>query len=495
MPVSLPDDLMVSVSGFRGRVGAPLTPELITSLAAAFGTFLREEGGGQTVYLGRDSRTSGPMFTDAARAGLVSVGTSVVDLGVVPTPTLLLAAEEAGAAGALGVTASHNPAEWNALKFAGGDGLFLDAEQMGRFRKLLDKVNYSRASWDELGQVSLDRDAVNRHIERILELPFVDVEALRKRRFHVALDCVHGAGGQMVPALLSQLGCRVSGMGLESDGRFPRDPEPTAANLTGLGALVRSSGAELGFALDPDVDRLALVNGEGDPVGEDLTLALCAHVVLSREWSRGPVVTNLSTSQVVEDVAREAGVPCLRAPVGEVNVARRMEAEGAPVGGEGNGGVILRDLHLTRDAPLGVALILQHLLETGASLKEAVDRWPSYQIVKEKAPFPREQIQEGYAALLAAFQPKGADGREEGQGGPGSDGADDGAGQKDQAGTADQSLVVDRSDGLRLAWPDRREWLHVRPSGTEPVVRFIAEATSRERAEALVARGREILGA
>ncbi len=459
MAISLPSDLIVSVSGFRGRVGAPLTPELMGGLAAAFGAFLQAEGSGEVVYLGRDSRTSGAMFADAARAGLVSVGCRVVDVGIVPTPTLLLAAEDADAAGALGVTASHNPADWNALKFAGGDGIFLDADRMARFQEFLTAGDLPRAPWDQLGRSSLDRDAVARHVARILDLPFLDVDGIRRRRFHVAVDCVRGAGGVIIPGLLAELGCRVSGIGLEPDGHFPRDPEPTAANLNDLSELVRDSGADVGFAVDPDVDRLSLVDGGGVAVGEDLTLALCAQVVLKR--SPGPVVTNLSTSQVVEDVARWAGVPCVRAPVGEINVSRRMEEEGAAIGGEGNGGVILPQLHLTRDAPLGVALILQHLFQEEASLREAVDRWPSYEIVKEKAAYPRERVAEAYAALTEALA----------------------------------APERDTTDGLRMAWPDAREWLHVRPSGTEPVVRFIAEAPSRERARELVRTARRVLGA
>jgi phosphomannomutase len=466
MPVKLPSDLMVGVSGFRGRVGIVLTPELVASLAAAFGSFLRdseappEAGPRPSVYLGRDSRTSGAMLADAARAGLVSVGCDVVDLGVVPTPTLLLAAEEAGAAGALGVTASHNPAEWNALKFAGGDGVFLDRERMGRFRELLaSEGEIPRAPWDGLGGTEADHGAVDRHVSRILDLPYLDVEGLRERRFHVAVDCVRGAGGVIIPRLLEELGCRVRGIGLEPDGRFPRDPEPTPENLSDLGALVRDSGAEFGLAVDPDVDRLSLVDEKGIAVGEDLTLALCADVVLRHR--KAPLVTNLSTSQVVEDVARSAGVPCVRAPVGEINVARRMEDEGAAIGGEGNGGVILSELHLTRDAPLGVALILQHLLERGATLRGAVDRWPGYHIVKDKTPYPRDRVEEGYLALSRAFDPE----------------------------------ERDSQDGLRMAWPESGEWLHVRPSGTEPVVRFIAEARSEARARELVLEARRILGA
>lgn len=459
MPVALPDDLVVSVSGFRGKVGRPLTPELIASLAAAFGAFLREEGSGDAVYLGRDSRTSGAMYAAAARAGLSSVGVRVVDLGIVPTPTLLLAAEEAGAAGALGVTASHNPAEWNALKFGGGDGFFLDAHRMERFQRFLAHGDVGRAEWDALGAVEQDTSAIARHMERILALPMLDVAGLRGRAFHVALDCVHGAGGRMVPALLEALGCRVTGIGLEVDGRFPRDPEPTAANLGDLGALMLQSGAEVGFAVDPDVDRLSLVDESGTPLGEDLTLALCAAAVLRRR--KGPVVTNLSTSRVVEDVAAAAGVACHRAPVGEVNVARRMQSEGAVIGGEGNGGVILPELHHTRDAPVGIALVLQHLLDEGTLLRDAADRWPRYVIVKEKVGMARERVGAAYSALSDAFD----------------------------------APERDTSDGLRLAWPDRGEWLHVRPSGTEPVVRFIAEARDETRARWLVDEARRTLGA
>jgi phosphomannomutase len=457
MPVRLPPDLMVSVSGFRGKVGSCLTPELFTAIAASFGAFLRQEGAGDTVYLGRDSRTSGRMLSDAVRAGLISVGVRVVDVGVVPTPTLLLAAGEAGAAGALGVTASHNPAEWNALKFVGPDGIFLDPDRMGRFQAFLRQQDPPRAAWDQLGSAEVDGGAIDRHLERILALPFLDVPALRARRFRVAVDCVHGAGGPVVPRLLESLGCEVVGIGLEPDGRFPRDPEPTADNLKDLGALVRSSGSELGLAVDPDVDRLSLVDETGTPLGEDLTLALCAAAVLRRQ--PGTVVTNLSTSGVVEDVARAAGVPLVRAPVGEANVSRRIAIEGAVIGGEGNGGVILPALHLTRDAPLGCALLLQHLLDEGKSLRSAANRWPSYTIVKEKLVFPRERIEEAYGAVAQGFPP----------------------------------AEVNREDGLRLGWGASGEWLHVRPSGTEPIVRLIAEARDVARAREIISRARELL--
>ncbi len=457
MPVQLPRDLMVSVSGVRGRVGDPLTPELVAGIAAAFGAFLSEGGGDGPVLLGRDSRTSGPMYAAAVSAGLQSVGCAVVDLGVVPTPTLLLAVEDAGALGGVSLTASHNPADWNALKLVSGEGLFLDAERSARFRAYLAQADPPRAPWDHLVAPRADPDAWARHLERIVALPHLDVDAVRRRGLTVALDCVHGAGGRPMLELLDRLGCRVHGIGLEADGRFPRDPEPTAANLTELGALVRERGADIGLAVDPDVDRLSLVDESGAPVGEDMTLALAAAAVLER--TRGTVVTNLSTSLVVEDVARAFGVPLLRAPVGEINVARRMQTEGAVVGGEGNGGVILPALHLTRDAPVAAALVLQHLVDEDVTVSEAVGRWPGYTIVKEKIAFPREALGDAYEALSADL---------------GSEERDD-------------------SDGLRLAWPRRGCWLHVRASSTEPVVRLIAEAREATEARGLVERARDVL--
>ena len=243
---------MVSVSGVRGRVGDPLTPELMAGIAAAFGAFLRGEGASGPIFVARDSRTSGAMYQAAVVSGLQSVGCDVVVLGVVPTPTLLLAVEDGGGAGGVGVTASHNPAEWNALKLVSGEGIFLDAERSARFRRYLAEVDPPRASWDALGVVTEDRGSWERHLARILALPHLDVPALRSRASSVAVDCVHGAGGPVVAQLLEALGCSYTGIGMTPDGRFPRDPEPTAANLADLGRLVKESGAALGLAIDPD---------------------------------------------------------------------------------------------------------------------------------------------------------------------------------------------------------------------------------------------------
>jgi phosphomannomutase len=446
------ETLMVSVSGVRGIVGKDLTPEFVARWAAAFGTLVRD-GVAASIVLARDARTSGAMFTDAARSGLQSVGCSVIDCGCVPTPTAQLAVEHHHAAGGIILTASHNPIEWNALKFVGPDGLFLDQAAAGRLRSLAEGM-VPRASWDGLGGQSHDGEAIDRHLQQVLALPFVDREAIAARRFRVALDCVRGAGGTTMPRLLELLGCTVVGINLEPDGRFPRPPEPVPEHLAALGALVRESGADLGMAVDPDVDRLALVDETGRPIGEDYTLAFAVDTVLRRR--AGPVVVNLSTSLVVDDAAAAHGVTVARAPVGEANVARAMQQAGAVVGGEGNGGVMLPALHLGRDAPLAAALILDLLATGDHALSARVAARPRYAIVKAKAPRGAD-----LAALYGALERRFAD------------------------------AAADRRDGLRLGWPDR--WLHVRPSGTEPIVRIIAEAPTPAAAEALVIACRDTL--
>jgi phosphomannomutase len=444
------EGLMVSVSGVRGRVGEALTPEIVAKFAAGFGAWaLARSGGKATIIVGRDSRVSGPMFQSVVHAALQSVGCNVLDVGMVPTPTVQLAVEHHHASGGLAITASHNPIEWNALKFIGPSGLFLDAAEAADMRQVVDG-KIPRATWDKLGSVVYDRDAAREHIEKILALPFLDVEGIQKRKFMVALDCVRGAGGAFMPVLLELLGCKLATINMEPDGRFPRPPEPVAENLGELQKLVQDSHCDIGMAVDPDVDRLALVSDEGVAIGEDYTLALAAKVVLRHR--KGPIVTNLSTSRIVDDIATEAGSRVIRAPVGEVNVATRMRSEHAPIGGEGNGGVILPELHLGRDAPVGAALILQLLLEEGDKkpLSKIIAAYPRYIIVKDKLDRPKAPLDTVYSALRRAF--------------PDAD--------------------ADTQDGLRLSWPDR--WVHIRPSGTEPIVRVIAEARSAEEAETLV---------
>jgi phosphomannomutase len=444
---------MVSVSGVRGIVGRDLTPDLVARFAAAFGV-LAAQAGRPSVVLARDARTSGPMFAAAARAGLQSVGCEVIDCGLIPTPTAQLAVEHHGAGGGIVLTASHNPIEWNALKFVGPDGVFLDADTGARLLALVEG-DIPRAAWDRVGEVRKDDGAVARHLDRLLALPDLDVAAIRRRRFGVALDCVRGAGGTIMPRLLEALGCRVEVINGQTDGRFPRPPEPVPEHLGDLGAAVLRAGAQVGIAVDPDVDRLALVDETGAAIGEDYTLAFAVEAVLRRR--RGPVVVNLSTSLVVDDAARAFGVPVQRAPVGEANVARAMRVAHAVVGGEGNGGVMLPALHLGRDAPVAAALVLDLLATDAAGIAARVAARPRYAIVKAKAPRGPD-LSAVYRALEARFG----------------------------------DAAPDRQDGLRLAWPDR--WLHVRPSGTEPIVRLIAEAPSRADADALVAAARDVLG-
>jgi phosphomannomutase len=445
---------MRSVSGLRGIVGADLVPAVVTRYAEAFGRYVAA-GGGRSVALARDSRQSGPAFVEAAAEGLVAAGMEVVDLGMVPTPTAQLAVEflHGGFAAGIVVTASHNPVEWNALKFVGPGGRFLGKSQAEAFFALVDAGPPAAAG--RPGTRRREEGAVALHLERVLGLPWLDLGAIRARRFKVALDCVRGAGATIMPALLEALGCEVCGIDLEPDGRFPREPEPIPEHLGALGALVRESGSDLGVAVDPDVDRLALVDETGHPIGEDYTLAFAVRAVLARH--PGPVVTNLSTSLVVDDAARACGAVVERAPVGEANVVERMAARGAVVGGEGNGGVILPEVHLGRDAPVAATLALALLAGRGGTVSSLVNSAPRYTIVKAKLPRPDGPLDGAYEALRRAFG----------------------------------EAVADRQDGLRLALPDR--WVHVRPSGTEPVVRIIAEAPSRAEAEALVERGRAAL--
>jgi len=457
------DTLMVSVSGVRGLVGTDLTPEVVARWAAAFGTWARDgkrpsgrRAVGPSVVVGRDARTSGPMFVAAATAGLQSVGCHVIDVGLVATPTVQLAVEHHRAAGGIVLTASHNPIEWNALKFVGPDGIFLDSQSGTRVRELAAGNSLPRANYNAIGGVEADSDAISRHLAAVLALRAVDVRAIKRRRFRVALDTVRGAGGAVMPELLKRLGCRVTAINLETDGLFPRPPEPVPENLKALGRLVRRHKADVGIAVDPDVDRLAIVDERGRPIGEDYTLAFAIRAV--RPSGRRTVVCNLSTSLVVEDAAKAFGAEVIRAPVGEAHVARKIIELKAAIGGEGNGGVMYPALHVGRDAPVAGALLLGLLARERVTVSELVALHPRYTIVKAKVPRgPR--LEPVYDGLRRRFP----------------------------------EAAVDTQDGLRLAWPDR--WLHVRPSGTEPIIRLIAEAPSRADAELLIDEGRRLCAA
>jgi phosphomannomutase len=448
------DTLMVGVSGVRGIVGKDLTPEVVRRWAVAFGRWTAARR--PLVVLGRDSRKSGPELSAAARAGLTAAGCDVIDVGLVPTPTIQLAVTHHDAGGGIAVTASHNPGEWNALKFIGADGIFLDSADGARVRELTGEDGAGRG---RTGNVTEDTSAIERHIAAVLALPAIDVSRIRAEKFRVALDTVRGAGGVIMPALLERLGCAVWGLDLATDGEFPRAPEPIPEHLGALGTAVRKSGAALGIAVDPDVDRLALVDETGTAIGEDYTLAFAVRAILGAghggRRKGAPVVCNLSTSLVVEDAAREYGAPVVRTPVGEVHVARKMVELGAVIGGEGNGGVMYAPLHAGRDAPVAAALVLDLLARSGRRVSDLVAAAPRYTIVKAKVA-RGPALDRVYAALRARFA----------------------------------DATADAADGLRLAWRDR--WLHVRASNTEPIIRLIAEAPTGALAQQLVDEGKRL---
>lgn len=442
--------LIISVSGIRGRVGKGLTPEVACAFASTFGALC---GSGE-ILVGRDTRGSGDMLRLAVLSGLVSVGSNVVDLGIVPTPTVLFNVRRGGAAGGIAITASHNPIPWNGLKFVGSSGIFLDEKEGTEFLKQHAAGGARKVSWNRLGHLRSDANAVQRHIRAILDLDLIHVEQIRARKFRVALDPVNGAGIVASPLLLRELGCEVILLNDRITGRFAHDPEPVPDHLTDLCAQVKIRGADIGFANDPDADRLAIVSEKGVPIGEEYTLALATKFLLRRRL--GPVVANLSTSQMMEDIARAVGVDVYRTPVGEVNVVRTIQATGAVIGGEGNGGVILPALNLGRDALVGMALTLQYLAETGATVTELTEELPRYVILKRKYQRPGLNKDQALSAVRLAYEGK---------------------------------VNMDLRDGVKLIRGSA--WIHLRKSNTEPILRAVVEAGTREEAEELY---QEVIG-
>jgi phosphomannomutase len=434
-------DLIVSVSGIRGIIGQGLTP----AAALAFASALGEYTGGGRVVLSRDGRPSGVMLRHAILAGLTAAGCEVQDLGVAPTATVGLAVRHLTAAGGIQITASHNPAPWNGLKLFGPDGRVLSAAE-GRKVKILFEARRGRhVRWNELGTAADYHKALDQHLERVLQL--VDGARIRAARLRAFLDANGGAGGPLGRQLLQAFQVETSGRGLDADGAFLHEPEPTAENLRDVCPLVKEHRANLGFALDPDSDRLALIDEKGQYIGEELTLALAVRFRLAHE--RGPVVVNMSTSRVSEDVAAKFGCVCHRSAVGEANVADKMLEVGAVIGGEGNGGVMDPRVGLVRDPFIGMGLILNLMAETGRTLSELVAELPVYHIVKDRYTVGPDRLPQLYQELTTRWP----------------------------------EAKANRLDGLRLDWKDR--WVHVRPSNTEPIVRVIAEAPGTGNAERL----------
>jgi phosphomannomutase len=433
--------LIVSVSGIRGIVGQSLTP----AAALAFASALGAHAGGGGIVVSRDGRPSGVMLRHAVLAGLTAAGCEVHDLGIAPTPTVGLAVRELQAAGGMQITASHNPAPWNGLKLFGPDGRVLSAAEGRKVQALFENGAGRRVAWDALGTVHDYSKAEELHRDRILEL--VDGPRICAAGLRAFLDANGGAGGPLGRRLLEGFGVETFCRGCDADGVFLHEPEPTAENLRDICPLVPEQRADIGFALDPDSDRLALIDEKGRYIGEELTLALA--VLYRLRQNSGPVVINMSTSRVTEDLAARHGCVCHRAAVGEANVADKMLEVGALLGGEGNGGVIDPRVGLVRDPFIGMGMVLNLMAETGRKLSELVTELPVYHIVKDKYTVPRERLPELFEALTKRWP----------------------------------EAAVNRVDGLRLDWADR--WLHVRPSNTEPIVRVIAETPRQADAEGL----------
>ncbi|NOT34612.1 MAG: phosphoglucosamine mutase [Candidatus Eisenbacteria bacterium] len=440
--------LMISVAGVRGIIGATLTPPVLSRFAAAFVAGL----GPGPIVIGRDARVSGPMVHRAVAAGAMAAGRDVVDLGLATTPTTQLAVERLQAAGGIILTASHNPAPWNALKFLSARGEFLDSPTGQAVRARYESGTDAWVRFDRLGTERVESDALDWHVERVLGLDVVEVPAIRARRLKVVVDGCASVGGIAAPRLLRDLGADVVELDCVPDGRFTRELEPLAEHLGRLCDRVRVERADFGVALDPDADRAAFVDAGGRPLGEEYTVALGTTIVLAKR--RGPVVTNLSTSRMLDAVCARAGVALHRTLVGEAHVVSAMHAVGAVAGGEGNGGMILPAAHHGRDGLVAIALVAQAMTANGATLRSLADALPRFVMVKEKVERGAEPWESAAERLLRAF-----DGYE-----------------------------VNREDGLRFARAET--WVHVRSSGTEPVVRIIAESPTEEETRRLVAHAR-----
>ena len=441
--------LMVGVSGIRGLIGQTLTPTVAAEFAQAYGTLL----GGGRIVLARDSRPSGQMFASAAAAGLIAAGCQVTQLGLVMTPTVGRAIREGGYAGGMIITASHNPDEWNGLKFLDDLGV---APTPARARAIADirAAGEYRHIATDFAPLTLDTKAGQRHVDAVLAACEVDLAPLKGIR--VVLDSINGAGCEHTPRMLAVLGCQLTHLNSEPTGLFAHKPEPTRENLTSLCRAVRDSGAAVGFAQDPDADRLAIVDENGTYIGEEYTLVLAAQFVLGRR--PGPVAANLSTSRMIDDLAAKHRTRVVRTPVGESHVARSMIANECVVGGEGNGGLIDPRVCYVRDSLSAISMVLQLMATTGKSISELVTELPRYVQVKQKREMQRNRIEKAVEAVTARFA-------------------------KHKPNT---------SDGVRVDFD--QGWVHLRASNTEPIVRIIAEAEDESTALKLAADVSEVAG-
>lgn len=452
--------LMVSISGIRGVVGETLTPDVPVRYASAFAEYC----GRGRIVIGRDGRTSGEMIGDLVASTLIAAGCDVIALGVAPTPTIQIAVEQLHAAGGISITASHNPMQWNGMKFIGTSGMFLNGAENAALWKIADERSFGYVRWDELGSHTADDSFIRQHIDMVLSHSLVNVAQIRKRKFKVVVDCINGSGGVIVPQMLRGLGCEVVELYCDVSGRFAHTPEPIPENLTDLARHVVAEKADFGIAVDPDADRLVFIDERGIPFGEEYTIASVVNFVLSHDRSRPDparsVVVNLSTTRAVEDIARKYGARVVRTPVGEINVAKKMKEIGAIVGGEGSGGVILPAVHYGRDSIVGIGLMMQQMAEFGGTLSEFKATLPEYSISKARVDIERRNPDRILEAVKTRFGSEGS---------------------------------VNTDDGLKIDFPS--SWVHLRKSNTEPIMRIIAEAPSASEAGELASRfTKEILG-
>ena len=440
--------LMISVSGIRGIFGTHLTPENLVTFTASYGTWL----GGGKVVVGRDSRVTGQICEDIVCATLQSTGCDVIKVGIATTPTVAMGVLRHQAAGGIILTASHNPAQWNALKLLNDKSEFLDADQGKEVLEIAEKGAFSYQLYDSIGSISTD-DTINEyHIDEILKLPYIDVDLIRKQGFTVAVDAVNGAASHSLPALLEILGATVHRIHCTPNGIFPHNPEPLPEHLTEICEFVKSNSCDLGIVTDPDGDRLALVDENGQLFGEEYTQVMAFDLLLSKR--SGDIATNLSSSRASDDIAKKYSRVCHRSAVGEINVVKVMQEKNAIIGGEGNGGVINPDLHPGRDALVGTAMALQLLAEKKQKASDYRATLPHYEMSKQKLE-------------LASL---GVDADE----------------LLDKVASAFKDLKPNRIDGVKIDFDEG--WVHFRKSNTEPIVRVYSESDSKAKAEELAGK-------
>jgi len=445
--------LIKSISGIRGTIGGKagdgLSPLDIVKFTAAYGKFITAKGKNKKIVVGRDARISGEMVNRIVTGTLLSLGIDVVDLGLSTTPTVELAVPGEKAAGGIILTASHNPIQWNALKLLNEMGEFINDAEGRQLLELAEQLDFDFADVQDLGQLQMNDDYLQKHIDEVLNLELVDKEAIKQANFTVVLDAVNSTGGIFVPALLSALGVTtVYKLYCEPNGRFPHNPEPLPANLQDLSRMVVEKKAHLGIAVDPDVDRLCFVMENGEMFGEEYTLVAVADYILQHK--KGNTVSNLSSTRALRDITEKHGGTYYAAAVGEVNVVAKMKEVNAVIGGEGNGGVIYPDTHYGRDALAGIGLFLTHLAKSGKTMTSLRSGYPAYFMAKSKITLTPDLDMD---KLLSAMKQRY------------------------------QHIPHSVIDGLKIDFEE--EWVHLRKSNTEPIIRVYTEAPTQARADAL----------